>query len=83
VHCPSFVFHEDLVRRQRMWVKINGTSQNISSWPLCSQKFTYTKRKVAINTFRHTWPDLCNQRSTLQTENLSRSAYSTEDQPGI
>jgi hypothetical protein len=31
LHCPSFVFHEDLVRRQRMWVRIYGTSQNISS----------------------------------------------------
>ena len=73
-HCPLFVTHEDLVRRQRMWVRIYGTSQNISSWSLCSQQFTYAARTMKINTFRHTWPDLWTQRSALKIETLSRSA---------
>jgi hypothetical protein len=74
VHCPLFVFYEDLVRR------LTNAGQNLRNF---AEYIFVAIVQTAVHIYsaysedkniRHTWQDLWIQRSTLKTETLSRSA---------
>jgi len=74
VHCPLFVFYEDLVRR------LTNAGQNLRNFAeyifvaiVQTAVHIYSAHSEDKN-IRHTWQDLWTQRSTLKTETLSRSA---------
>jgi hypothetical protein len=74
VHCPLFVFCEDLVRR------LTNAGQNLWNFAeyifvaIVQSAFHIYSAHREDKYIRHTWQDLWTQQSTLKTETLSRFA---------
>ena len=69
VHCPLFVFYEDLVRR------LTNAGQNLRNFAeYIFVAIVQSAVRIYSAHIRHTGQDLWTQQSTLKTETLSRSA---------